>query len=565
MKRIPALIVALVTGLAWSQPVHVLAQSPAAPTQPAAPTAIVQHAKYSIFVQGVPMGTEDVAVERVPEGWVVTGSGTIGAPVSLSLRQARVVYGSQLEPRGLSVEGWLREQKIDLTMSVKGTDAVSSFIENGETKQSTTTISPDAVVLSGNFFGAYAMLGARLASASVGQRFVFFIPPFPERTVVLRQIFNERIQIAARSFPIRRHVLVFDDPKDPVEIEVETEPDGKLVRLVVPATQLQIAREDVVSVSARQQRFVREGDEDVRVPANGFSLAATLSRPHVLPAPPPGKKTARLPAVVLVPGAAPTDRDDVTLGVALNGQLAAGLADAGNIVLRYDKRGTGQSGGREEAAGLADFADDVVQVVRWLEKRPDVDPKNITLVGRAEGAWIAMLAAAREKRVTKLVLIGAAATKGTELVLEQQQSVLGQGTLSDEEKRRRVALQLQIHDAVLSGGTWEGVPQALRNQADSPWFASLLSFDPAEWIAKLRQPVLVLRAEHDTQVPATHATRLVDLAKSRKKDPGVSLFVVPGTNRFLLPAPSGETAEDFSGRSVSPAAVTAIADFIAGK
>ncbi|MGE3843246.1 MAG: alpha/beta hydrolase, partial [Vicinamibacterales bacterium] len=558
------LIVALVTGWGWSLPAHVLAQQPA-PTPSAAPAAVVQHAKYSIFVQGVPMGTEDVSVERVPEGWVVLGSGTIGAPVSLSLRQARVQYGTMLEPRGLSVEGWLRDQKIDLTMSVKGSDAVSSYIDNGETKQSTTSISADAIVLSGNFFGAYAILGARLASASVGQRFPFFIPPFPEKTVVLREIFNERVQVAARSFPIRRHVLVFEDPKDPVEIEVETEPDGKFVRLVVPATQLQIAREDVVSVSARQQRFLREGDEDVRMPANGFSLAGTLSRPRVLPPPAPGRKVARLPAVVLVPGAAPSDRDDITLGVPLNGQLAAGLADAGHLVLRYDKRGVGQSGGREEAAGLADFADDVVQVVRWLEKRPDVDPKNITLIGRAEGAWIAMLAAAREKRVAKLVLVGAAAAKGAELVLEQQQSALNKATLSDAEKRNRVALQMQIHEAVLSGGTWEGVPQALRNQADSPWFASFLSFDPAQWIAKLRQPLLIVHAENDTQVPSTHATRLMDIAKGRKKDPGESLFVVPGVNQFLVPAPPGENVDDFRGRSVSPAAVTAIADFIARK
>lgn len=527
----------------------------------------MQRAKFSIFVQGIPMGSEEIIVDRSAQGWTVSGSGSIGAPVSLSLRQARVVYGDSLQPLTLSVEGWLRDQRIDLNVAFNGGNAVSAFFENGEPKEATTPVSDDAVVLSGNFFGAYAILAARLARATVGDRFTLFIPPFPEKTVVLREVFDERVQVAARSFPIRRHRLAFDDPKDPVELEIETEADGKFVRLSVPATQLQIAREDVVSVSARQQRFFREGDEDVRIPANGFSLAGTLSRPRMMPPPPPGKKTTRLPAIILVPGAGATDRDDYTLGLPLNGQLAGNLADAGYLVLRYDKRGLGQSGGRTEAATLADFADDVVNVVRWMEKRSDVDSKNITIVGRAEGAWVAMLAASREKRVSRLVLVAAAGSKGADLVLEQQQAVLSKGTLPEDERRKRVALQMQIHEAVLSGGTWEGIPQAVRGQADSPWFASFLTFDPAVVMAKVRQPVLVLAAERDAQVAAHHATRLADLARARKKDPGVAIVTVPGVNHLLVPSATGAVEEyaDLRDRSVSPAVSTAIAGWIAGQ
>ena len=64
-------------------------------------------------------------------------------------------------------------------------------------------------------------------------------------------------------------------------------------------------------------------------------------------------------------------------------------------MVRYDKRGVGQSGGRSEFATLGDYAEDVVAVVKFLEKRKDIDPKRIALVGHSEGAAVALLAARR--------------------------------------------------------------------------------------------------------------------------------------------------------------------------
>ena len=80
-------------------------------------------------------------------------------------------------------------------------------------------------------------------------------------------------------------------------------------------------------------------------------------------------------------------------GIPTLAQLAGAIADAGFLAVRYDKRGFGQSGGRSESATIQDFAEDVRAVVRWLEKRKDVDPKRIAVVGHSEGAWVALLAA----------------------------------------------------------------------------------------------------------------------------------------------------------------------------
>ena len=73
-------------------------------------------------------------------------------------------------------------------------------------------------------------------------------------------------------------------------------------------------------------------------------------------------------------------------------------------MLRYDKRGVGQSGGRSERATLQDYADDLIAAVKWLAKRQDIDPKRIAVAGHSEGGAVAMLAAAREKKISSLVL-----------------------------------------------------------------------------------------------------------------------------------------------------------------
>ena len=76
---------------------------------------------------------------------------------------------------------------------------------------------------------------------------------------------------------------------------------------------------------------------------------------------------------MLVGGSGPLDRDETVAGIPIFGQLAGALADAGFTVLRYDKRGIGQSGGRVEAAGLTDYAEDLRAAVKFMAARKDVD------------------------------------------------------------------------------------------------------------------------------------------------------------------------------------------------
>ena len=106
-----------------------------------------------------------------------------------------------------------------------------------------------------------------------------------------------------------------------------------------------------------------------------------------------------------------------------------------------------------------------------------------------------------------------------------------------------MALQKQIHSAVLTGKGWEGVPPNVRKEADTPWMQSFLLFDPAKTIEDVRQPILVVHGALDHQVAPSNAERLVELARTDSKSKSVELVMVRGVNHLLTPAVTGEIAE----------------------
>jgi len=267
---------------------------------------------------------------------------------------------------------------------------------------------------------------------------------------------------------------------------------------------------------------------------------------------------------VLVGGSGPTDRDETAFNIPIFGQLAGALADAGYLVLRYDKRGIGQSGGRAEAATLADFAEDLRAAVKFVAERKDVDPKQIAVLGHSEGGSVAMLAAAKEKRIDALVLVAAIGVTGAELNLAQVTRALDRTKKTDAEKQTTIALQKKIQAAVLTGQGWEDIPPALRKQADIPWFQSFLAFDPAKVMSDVRQPILIMQGLLDTQVSASNADRLEALARGRKHPAPVDVVKVPDVNHLLVPAKTGEYEEyaTLGAAHVSPAVATAVVSWL---
>jgi uncharacterized protein len=201
--------------------------------------------------------------------------------------------------------------------------------------------------------------------------------------------------------------------------------------------------------------------------------------------------------------------------------------------------------------------------VKWLARRQDIDPRRIAVVGHSEGGAVAMLAA-REKKISALVLVAAPGTAGSDLVLEQQRHLLDQMKAPEAERQAKIELQRRIHAAVIADKGWEAIPPELRAQAESTWFRSLLLFDPAKVMPKIKQPVLIVHGDLDRHVPPHHADALAKLARARKKAPPVELVHLPGINHLLVPAETGEVSEypGLKEKTVTPAVAKALVDWL---
>jgi len=493
---------------------------------------------FVVFFRSQPVGREDVAVIRQADGWIVRGSSRQGPPIDITTRVAEVIYDTEWRPRSMLIDGIVRGQDVTLKTTFADGKASNVILVQGAPQSKVDAVSADTIVLPNSFLGSYAALARRLQGKTVGAELRAYIAPQAEAPMRVTAVGTERIDTPKASLAVTRYTIALTNPPPGGELQlfVWIDAAGNLLRLSVPAQTLEVAREDIASAASRTAAFSAPGDEAVQIPAAGFTLAATITKP--------AKADGPLPALVLIGGSGAADRDETVGGVPVFGHFARDLAAAGFVVVRYDKRGVGQSGGRAEAVTLSDYAEDARAVLQWLDKRKDVDKKRMGVVGYAEGAAVAMLVAARERnRASALALLAGISTTGSAVVLERQKRALDQMQLSDAERAEKLALQVRVNDAVIKGAGWDGVPEALRKAADTPWFQSYLAFDAARAMRDVRQPVLVVQGELDTEVPLYHADGLVTYAKARKGAADVQVVKVPGVNHLFVAASDTEVSK----------------------
>ena len=384
---------------------------PSGTTQPAASSA--DTAKFLVFVRAVQIGTEESLVIHTADGWTINGAGRLGPPVDVTTRRLEVKYDANWTPQELTIDAVTGSRSTPLRTIVSGGAADSEYREDGKPAQKRDAIDPKAILLPNPFFAPYEALTIRLGSAKPGDTVPLYLPPQASLTARVDEVSTDRIQTVERLIVARRTRLTLAATgSQDLTMLLWGDEQGRLLRLSVPSQSLEVVREDIGAVSTRRVTVSRQGDEAVTMPANGFNLAGTVSKPATASA-------TRWPAVVLVGGAGQTDRDVTVAGIPVLGQLAGALADSGFLVLRFDKRGVGQSGGRPESATFTDYAEDLRAVVRYVGNRKDVDRDRLAVVGHSEGGSVGLLAASKDRRIAALVLIACSGVTGAELNLAQ--------------------------------------------------------------------------------------------------------------------------------------------------
>ena len=534
--------------------VSVWAQTPPVPT--------TGESTFRVFVRAVPSGFATSTLVYEDNRWILRATTQITAPLELETQLFEMTYDSDWKPQQLRISG-TRNREIFNVDSDFGGDIVTNEVQIGpEASKSEERIDATSIVLPNFFFSAYEALAVRLTMLQPGDQIPIYVAPRGYITARLDSVNTLQLDTAGGSLLAKVHHITFDNPNDPISAEVWVDEGSRLMRVTLPSASIDVARQDIISVSTRLTNTPHPGDENVRVGAAGFSLAATLTKPVEVQSPTDG----RWPTILLVPDSASSDRDVTVSGIPIFRQLSNALVENGFMVMRFDKRGVGQSGGRPESAALNDYAEDVRELVRYLERRLDVDRNRIIVVGYSDGGWISLLAARRESKIKALALIATAGISGNELVLEQQATLLANNGDSDIERQEKIELQQRINRAVLNEGTWEGISETVRAQADTPWFRSLLAFDPEAVIERVRQPLLVMQGELDQQTLPYHADRLQNIAsrRTRTNATAVEISTLPEVDHRLTTSINGNSNEyaSLSNQRITSTVTTELIDWI---
>ncbi len=259
----------------------------------------------------------------------------------------------------------------------------------------------------------------------------------------------------------------------------------------------------------------------IQEPGHSVSLSGTLTLPD---------STGTFPAILLIAGSGPNDRDETLFGHKPFFVLSDHLTRNGFAVLRYDKRGVGKSTGDFDKATLDDFADDAAVAVNYLKQRKEVDAKKIGLIGHSEGGIVAPMVASEEPDMRMMVLMAAPGTTGIEIVLDQNEISMRQQGMEPETIAKLQMLNREMFESLLMWDgseshrtalrdrllhQWEQFPllitmkmnkeSYLRSQFNAiikPGYRSFLAYDPTTSLEKVSCAVLAINGENDLQVPA---------------------------------------------------------------
>jgi pimeloyl-ACP methyl ester carboxylesterase len=294
-----------------------------------------------------------------------------------------------------------------------------------------------------------------------------------------------------------------------------------------------------------------------------ITLAGTLTFPA---------KEGNFPAVILITGSGPQNRDEELLGHKPFLVLSDYLTRNGIAVLRYDDRGTAESKGDFKTATSADFATDVEAAIAYLKTRKEINKKKIGLIGHSEGGMIAPLVASKSEDVSFIVLLAGPGIKGSELLLLQQELIGRASGVSESDLQKSKEINSAAFDMVIKTTNTEKLKSELTNyliqkskespdspkteemsdsvmikvqveQITSPWMLYFLRYDPTPILQKVKCRVLSLNGEKDLQVPPKENLVAIKAALTKGGNKNATAIELPYLNHLFQESKTGLPAE----------------------
>jgi len=300
-----------------------------------------------------------------------------------------------------------------------------------------------------------------------------------------------------------------------------------------------------------------------------LAIAATPAGVEVTVAGPQGALAGTLldpgkdaPAILMIPGSGPTDRDgNNPLGVkgGVYRQLAEALAAKKVATLRIDKRGMFGSKAAIADANAVTIAAYAADAHAWVDMlRAKTGRSCVWLLGHSEGSLVALKAAQDPKGICGVILVSGAGRPYGEVIRAQLRAnpanapllAPGEAAIDQLEAGKRV-----------DGATLPAPLQPLFRDNVQGFLIEAFSYDPAKLAGAIKLPVLILQGDKDLQVAVTDAELL------KRGQPAATLKVLPGVNHVLKPVPGDDRATNIAtygnaDLAISPTAPDTIAAFV---
>ncbi len=229
--------------------------------------------------------------------------------------------------------------------------------------------------------------------------------------------------------------------------------------------------------------------------------------------------TTPVPVALIIAGSGPTDRDGNSAGLPGKNNslkmLAAGLSAQGIASLRYDKRGIAASAAKTDEADIR-FETMIADAVSWL-KLLQADPRfdEIVVIGHSEGSLIGMVAA-KEAGIDRFISLEGAGYPAPQILMTQLKAQLPPPLLASVET---IINQLAAGEEVTTlPDSLTQIPTlaAMFRASVQPYLISWFQYDPAQILATLTMPILIIQGTADLQVSQNDADRLLAANSSAK-------------------------------------------------
>ena len=248
----------------------------------APPPSTAAASSFTVFFRSVRIGSEEIAVGRSADGWTITSTGRIGAPIDVVTRRLQIRYDPDWKPLELTIDATSRGQALSVHTTVSGTTATSALTRAGQAAEKSDTIAADAVLLRNPFFAAYEAVAARLKTAAIGSTIPAYGVPQISVTIRVGDFIHraDSNQRATRRSAAHAHYAGAGGhcPTDRSRYldrrelaALASERSGAEPRSGAGGHRLGHCATCVI--------VSRAGDEYGRIPANGFTLVGTLSKP----------------------------------------------------------------------------------------------------------------------------------------------------------------------------------------------------------------------------------------------------------------------------------------------